>query len=72
MEHPSSIVVTGVSSGIGLGLLEVLTAHGYHVFGSLRRRKDAEKLSLRFKSSFTPLIFDVVDEQAVRRSAEEA
>ncbi len=33
-----SVVVTGVSTGIGWGAVKVLTARGFHVFGSVRSR----------------------------------
>ncbi len=36
-------VVTGVSSGIGFAATRVLTAHGLHVFGSVRRQEDAAR-----------------------------
>jgi len=65
-----SVVVTGVSSGIGNGTTRVLLARGYRVFGSVRRADDAKRLSARFGGKFTPLIFDVTDEEAVRRAAE--
>ncbi len=31
-----SVVVTGVSSGIGWGVTKILTSKGIHVFGSVR------------------------------------
>ncbi|HUI73162.1 MAG TPA: SDR family oxidoreductase [Spirochaetia bacterium] len=66
-----SVVVTGVSSGIGNGTARVLLAHGLRVFGSVRRPEDAKRLSAEFGGKFTPLIFDVTDENAVRRGAEQ-
>lgn len=36
-----SVVVTGVSSGIGWGTASVLLQHGFQVFGSVRRPEDA-------------------------------
>jgi NAD(P)-dependent dehydrogenase (short-subunit alcohol dehydrogenase family) len=66
-----SVVVTGVSSGIGEAAAEVLTARGYRVFGSVRRREDAEKLRRRLGDLFIPLLFDVTDHGAVRQAAGE-
>ena len=63
------VVVTGVSTGIGLGITRVLTGAGIHVFGSVRRVADAEALAAEFGEHFTPLIFDVTDEAAVRAGA---
>ena len=63
------VVVTGVSSGIGWGTVKVLTRRGVRVFGSVRKQADAERLQAEFGGLFTPLIFDVTDEAAVRRGA---
>lgn len=63
-------MVTGVSSGIGYGIARLLTEHNLHVFGSVRKQADATRLSEEFgEARFTPLIFDVTDEVAVRRAA---
>src|SRR5260221_1542870 len=64
-----SVVVTGVSSGIGWGAANVLTKAGYGVFGSVRRAADAERLSAELGANFVPLIFDVTDEAAVGAAA---
>jgi NAD(P)-dependent dehydrogenase (short-subunit alcohol dehydrogenase family) len=64
------VVVTGVSTGIGLGITRVLTGQGMHVFGSVRHEADAARLQGEFGDRFTPLIFDVTDEAAVRAGAE--
>ncbi len=65
-----SVVVTGASTGIGWGCVKVLTAAGYRVFGSVRKQADADRLQAEFGPNFTPLIFDVTDQAAVRRGAE--
>jgi NAD(P)-dependent dehydrogenase (short-subunit alcohol dehydrogenase family) len=65
-----SVVVTGVSTGIGRGILKVLTQQGIHVFGSVRQRQDAERLTAEFGNLFTPLVFDVTDEKAVQTAAQ--
>ncbi len=64
-----SVVVTGVSTGIGFGATKVLTEAGFHVFGSVRKEADAERLKKEFGARFTPLLFDVTDEAAVDRAA---
>jgi NAD(P)-dependent dehydrogenase (short-subunit alcohol dehydrogenase family) len=56
-----SVVVTGVSTGIGWGAVKVLVQHGFHVFGSVRKQADADRLKQAFGDAFTPLIFDVTD-----------
>lgn len=66
-----SVVVTGVSTGIGHAAAKVLAGKGFHVFGSVRKEADAERLKKELGASFTALIFDVTDEAAVRRAAGE-
>lgn len=65
-----AVVVTGVSTGIGWGTVKVLTSKGLHVFGSVRSANDAWRLSRDFPERFTPLVFDVTDESAVRAGAD--
>ena len=65
-----SVVVTGVSTGIGWGATKVLIAKGFRVFGSVRKTADAERLKAEFGERFVPLIFDVTDEPAVNAAAD--
>ena len=65
-----SVVVTGVSTGIGWGITNVLIQHGFRVFGSVRKTQDAERLSKEFGENFIPLLFDVTDEAAVQAAAQ--
>ena len=39
-----SIMITGVSTGIGLGTLSYFVKNGFHVYGSIRNSKDANRL----------------------------
>jgi len=64
-----SVVVTGASTGIGWAVAQVLTQRGFHVFGSVRKPADAERLVAAFGQAVTPLMFDVTDEVAVRAAA---
>jgi NADP-dependent 3-hydroxy acid dehydrogenase YdfG len=66
------VVVTGASSGIGLGTVRVLSEAGYHVCGSVRKPDDGQRLCEQFGESFTPLLFDVLDEAAVQKAAAQA
>ena len=66
-----SVVVTGVSTGIGWGVTKVLIQRGFRVFGSVRKTQDAERLSREFRANFVPLLFDVTDEAAVQAAAEQ-
>jgi len=63
------VLITGVSSGIGLGTAEELLARGYHVFGSVRQRKDFDMLKETQGENFTPLLFDVCDRKAIAAAA---
>ena len=67
--NKKSILITGVSSGIGHGTLSYFVKKGFHVYGSVRNSKDANKLKKFFKENFTPLIFDVTKEAQVRKAA---
>ncbi|WP_068878634.1 MULTISPECIES: SDR family NAD(P)-dependent oxidoreductase [unclassified Phenylobacterium] len=64
-----SVVVTGVSTGIGLGATRVLVAKGFHVFGSVRKVEDGARLKAEFGDAFTPLVFDVTDAQAAQAAS---
>lgn len=66
-----SIVITGVSTGIGYGATVELLNHGYQVFGSVRTKEDADILRQQFGQNFVPLIFDVTDHAAIYKAAEE-
>lgn len=66
-----SVVVTGVSTGIGLGATRVLVGKGFHVFGSVRKAEDGARLKAEFGEAFTPLVFDVTDASATQAAAEQ-
>jgi hypothetical protein len=66
-----SIVITGVSTGIGHAAAKLLLDRGFAVFGSVRKEADADRLKQEFGAHFTPLVFDVTDEAAVRAAAEQ-
>jgi NAD(P)-dependent dehydrogenase (short-subunit alcohol dehydrogenase family) len=68
MKH---VVVTGASTGIGWGCVKVLVSKGFHVFGSVRKPADADRLAKEFGAAFTPLQFDVTNEAAVREGAKQ-
>src|SRR5271168_2826833 len=69
MSVKSSVVITGASTGIGWGATKVLIGKGIHVFGSVRKQSDADRLQAEFGSAFTPLLMDVTDEASVRKAA---
>lgn len=67
-EQQRTVVVTGVSTGIGWGASKVLTKAGFKVFGSVRKEADAKRLQGELGANFVPLMFDVTDEKAVKAS----
>lgn len=69
VQRPKSVVVTGASTGIGLGTVRILIDKGYRVFGSVRKQDDADRLREEFGEDFTPLQFDVCDANAIRAGA---
>jgi NAD(P)-dependent dehydrogenase (short-subunit alcohol dehydrogenase family) len=54
MADKQSVVVTGVSTGIGWGITKVLIANGFTVFGSVRRQSDADRLLREFGEALLP------------------
>ncbi len=66
-----SVVVTGVSSGIGEAIAEFLIKDGCRVFGSVRKSVDADRLQESLGHHFTPLLFDVCDADAIAQSAKD-
>ena len=63
-----SVVITGTSTGIGHASSKLFIENGYRVFGSVRSKADADRVSSELGSNFIPLIFDVTDENAVKNS----
>ena len=63
-----SVVITGTSTGIGYQTSKTLIASGYRVFGSVRTNEDADRVTMELGKNFIPLVFDVTDEQAVKKS----
>jgi NAD(P)-dependent dehydrogenase (short-subunit alcohol dehydrogenase family) len=66
-----SVVITGVSTGIGWATAKLLLERGFRVFGSVRKAQDAERLRNEFGVNFVPLVFDVTDEAAIRAAADQ-
>ena len=65
-----SVVITGVSTGIGRGAASVLVKQGWRVFGSVRKEDDGRALQKELGEAFVPLVFDVEDNNAVLAAAE--
>ena len=52
--NKKSILITGVSSGIGYGTLSYFVKKGFHVYGSIRNSKDANKLKKSLEKTLPP------------------
>ncbi|MBF7730664.1 SDR family oxidoreductase [Pseudomonas sp. N040] len=66
-----TVVITGVSTGFGYAAAKELIARGYHVFGSVRKESDGQRVQTELGQSFTPLLFDVTDHQALPAAVEQ-
>ena len=66
-----ALVITGVSSGLGLATARAFVSKGYRVFGSVRTPADAARLQGELGEAFVPLLFDVTDAPAIARAAAE-
>src|ERR1700747_3255223 len=63
------VVITGASSGIGFAACEALIRRGFRVFGSVRTKPDADRLTEQLGPQYVPLIFDVTDADSVNQVA---
>lgn len=65
------VVITGVSSGIGLYTAKKFAEQGFHVFGSVRKESDGVEAQKVIGDNFTPLLFDVTDHEGIQRGADQ-
>jgi NAD(P)-dependent dehydrogenase (short-subunit alcohol dehydrogenase family) len=70
MTRFKDVVITGVSTGIGLETTRLLISKGYRVFGSVRKQTDADRLQKEMGDCYVPLIMDVTDADAIQRASE--
>jgi len=66
MNAEKSILVTGCSSGIGYGIAQKFIKEGYLVFGTVRKKKDADRLQEELGEQFYPLIMDVTKPNTIK------
>ena len=64
-----SIMITGISTGIGRGTLDYFVSKGFHVYGSVRSIKDANRLKRIYKDKLTTIIFDVTKLAQLKKAA---
>jgi NAD(P)-dependent dehydrogenase (short-subunit alcohol dehydrogenase family) len=65
-----SVVITGASTGIGYELSKVFVNNDYTVFGSVRKKEDADKILAELGDKFIPLLFDVTDQEGIDAAVE--
>ncbi|MAM04619.1 MAG: oxidoreductase [Flavobacteriales bacterium] len=63
-----SVLVTGVSTGIGKAIAEELLNNEFIVIGSVRKESDGEDLKKQFEENFYPVKFDVTKKQEIQNA----
>ena len=66
-----TIVITGVSTGIGYAIAQELIAHGYRVIGTVRKQEDADRVRAALGQRAHVVLMDVADDEQVQRAAGE-
>lgn len=66
----NNVLITGVTSGTGLGLTKKFLDQGYQVFGSVRSATKAEELQRELGENFIPLVFDICNTEEIASAAE--
>jgi len=69
-DRSNSVVVTGVSSGIGRAIAGRLIDDGWRVFGSVRKEEDAVAARQALGTALSPLILDVTDGDSIAAAAD--
>ena len=63
-----TVLITGISTGIGKSIAEALLENHFYVIGSVRKKDDAKYLSEKFPDKFSSIIFDVTDYKSIENS----
>lgn len=66
---PKTVLVTGVSTGIGRACAAALVKNGWRVFGSVRKAADGAVAKDALGERFTALVFDVTDRDGIDAAA---
>ncbi len=64
-----AIMITGASTGIGYAAASHFIKHGITVFGSVRKQEDADRIANELGALFVPLLFDITEEERVKKAA---
>jgi len=68
---PPTIVITGVSTGIGHAAAAAFLKRGYTVFGTVRQPSEAQALARAWGASFRALLVDVTDVESIQKGLAE-
>jgi len=60
-----AVLITGVSSGIGLGMVRRFLSSGYDVIGSVRSADAGRELEKTLGPGFSSVVFDLTDEASI-------
>jgi NAD(P)-dependent dehydrogenase (short-subunit alcohol dehydrogenase family) len=66
MAETRSVVVTGASTGIGAATVAALVRDGIEVWATVRRQRDADRLTAEHGHAVRPLLMDLEDADSVR------
>ncbi len=66
-----TVLITGVSTGIGKSIAEILINNKFFVIGSVRKKEDASYLKEKYSDKFEYVIFDVTNKDAIENSKKE-
>ena len=66
-----TVLITGVSTGIGKSIAEILIDNKFFVIGSVRKQEDADYLKQKYPDKFDHVIFDVTNKNAIENSKKE-
>ena len=66
-----SVLVTGVSTGIGKAIAEELLKNDFFVIGSVRKKKDAEYFEENYSNNFKSVILDITKKKDIQNAKQE-
>jgi len=66
-----TVLITGVSTGIGKAIAEYLLENNFLVIGSVRKEEDAEYFKLKYPDKFNYVIFDVTKRDDIIKAKDE-
>ena len=66
-----TVLVTGISTGIGKAIAEELLNNDFFVIGSVRKKEDADYFTNNFKGKFEYVVFDLTKKEEISNAKEE-